>query len=86
MCSVDLPYNLENVCLQVQPDYNLYAVGSRSHVSFVDGRLGNQAIGSIRSKDRDCGMLKLCLHLVRIQHHNDDMLLRQSGYYDDTSQ
>ena len=53
-----MPYNSENVCLGVQPEYNLYAVGSRSHISFIDGRINKHSIGSIRSRDKDCGELQ----------------------------
>ena len=59
ICSLDLPYFAENVCLELQQQYNLYAVGSRSHVSFIDGRLANQTVGSVQSKDRDCGVRSL---------------------------
>ena len=33
-----LPYCLENVCLSQQSDLNLYAVGSKSHVSLLDAK------------------------------------------------
>ena len=56
-----MPYISENVCLGVQPAHNLYAVGSRSHVSFIDGRIDNITIGSIRSRDGDCGMYFIVL-------------------------
>jgi WD repeat-containing protein 40A len=59
LCSVDMPYSSENVCLELQKEYNIYAIGSRSHVSFIDGRLANQAIGVIKSKDRECGVRSL---------------------------
>ena len=54
-----MPYCSENVCLELQPDLNLYAVGSRAHVSFIDGRIANHSVGSVRSKDRDCGKLQV---------------------------
>jgi WD repeat-containing protein 40A len=54
-----MPYSSENVCLELQKEYNIYAIGSRSHVSFIDGRLANQAIGVIKSKDRECGVRSL---------------------------
>ena len=58
---MELPYCAENVCMEVAPEFNLFAVGSRSHISFIDGRMANRAIGSIRSWNKDCGkgMIKI---------------------------
>lgn len=71
ICSLEMPYFAENVCLELQQKYNLYAVGSRSHVSFIDGRLTNQTVGSIQSRDRDCG--------VRSLQFKDDMVSIGTG-------
>ena len=54
-----MPYCSENVCLELHPDYNLYAIGSRSHVSLIDGRLTNEFINYIRSRDPDSGKIYL---------------------------
>ena len=50
-----MPYCAENVCIEVDCSNNMYAIGSRSHVSFVDGRIANKTVGSIKSKDKECG-------------------------------
>ena len=34
---------------------HLYAVGSRSHVTFVDSRVASSTVGSLKSIDTDCG-------------------------------
>uniref|UniRef100_A0A1X7SL62 DDB1- and CUL4-associated factor 12 beta-propeller domain-containing protein n=1 Tax=Amphimedon queenslandica TaxID=400682 RepID=A0A1X7SL62_AMPQE len=52
---INLFHRYENVCLEIQPERNLYAVGSRSHVSLIDWRTNNSTVGSIRSKDQDNG-------------------------------
>ena len=55
---LDLPYCAENVCMELDEDSShLYAAGSRSHVTFIDGRLTNKAAGSVRSPDKDSGEL-----------------------------
>lgn len=56
-----LPYCAENVCVQVDSyGTQLYAVGSRSHVTFVDPRQPSTHIaGSVKSIDKDCGVRSL---------------------------
>lgn len=61
---VSLPYCAENVCLEVDADgTQLYAVGSRSHVTFIDPRQSSTHIAnSIRSPDKDCGVRSLAFN------------------------
>lgn len=56
-----LPHCAENVCVQVDSDgTQLYAVGSRSHVTFIDPRQSpTHTAGSVRSLDKDCGVRSL---------------------------
>jgi len=56
-----LPFCAENVCLEVDSGgTGLYAAGSRSHVTLLDGRAsGNQSPTAIRSPDKDCGVRSL---------------------------
>ena len=58
---MQLPYSAENVCLEVEPEIatQLYVVGSRSHVTFIDGRHPHQPAGFLKSPDRDCGVRSL---------------------------
>ena len=59
-----LPYCAENVCVQVDSDgTKLYAVGSRSHVTFVDPRESSTRVaGTLKSLDRDCGVRSLAFN------------------------
>lgn len=50
-----LPFSAENVCVEVDEKIGLYAVGSRSHITFVDSRVEAKSISSIHSKDKDSG-------------------------------
>ena len=50
-----LPFSAENVCVEVDEKIGLYAVGSRSHVTFIDSRMEAKSISSIHSKDKDSG-------------------------------
>lgn len=61
VAKVQLPYSAENVCLEVEPEIatQLYVVGSRSHVTFIDGRHPHQPAGFLKSPDRDCGVRSL---------------------------
>ena len=57
-----LPYCAENVCVQADSEgTQLYAVGSRSHVTFIDPRQSSPhcIAGSVRSVDRECGVRSL---------------------------
>ena len=60
--SVDLPYPQENVCLSLGPDHALYAVGSQSHVTMLDGRCPSQLLYSVESIDKDAGIRSLSFH------------------------
>ena len=52
---VKMPYCAENVCIELDNEStHLYAIGSRSHISFVDDRLSDK-VTSVRSLDKDCG-------------------------------
>ena len=55
VCKYPLPYSAENVCVEVDDKIGLYAVGSRSHVTFIDSRMDAKSITSINSKDKDSG-------------------------------
>lgn len=61
VAKVQLPYSAENVCLEVEPEIGtqLYVVGSRSHVTFIDGRRPDQPAGFLKSPDKDCGVRSL---------------------------
>lgn len=50
-----LKYQLENVCMTISWDHSLYAVGSQSHISFVDPRSA-KPIASIESRERGSGV------------------------------
>ena len=52
---VKMAYCAENVCVELDNENtHLYAIGSRSHISFVDDRLSDK-VTSVRSLDKDCG-------------------------------
>ncbi|XP_072038065.1 DDB1- and CUL4-associated factor 12-like [Amphiura filiformis] len=53
-----LKYHLENVCMTISWDHSLYAVGSQSHISFVDPRSA-EPIASIESKEHGSGVRSL---------------------------
>jgi len=36
---------------------HLYAIGSRSHISFVDERLSDRLVSSVKSLDKDAGKI-----------------------------
>lgn len=51
-----LPYCAENVCIEMDNEgTHLYAIGSRSHISFVDERLSDRLVSSVKSLDKDAG-------------------------------
>ena len=51
-----MPHGAENVCMEVDWESSqLYAIGSRSHVTFIDRRQDSREINSIKSLDSDCG-------------------------------
>jgi len=60
-----LPFEFENVCLAMDKDRGLYAVGSQSDVSFFDLRT-DKTVLIIRTQDVGAGgcakiLFKLCL-------------------------
>lgn len=79
--------------MQVDSDgTQLYAVGSRSHVTFMDPRQpSTQTAGSVRSPDKDCGVRSLEFnhellsigtgggHLYFYDMRTNDFLLDDSG-------
>ncbi|XP_028399193.1 DDB1- and CUL4-associated factor 12-like [Dendronephthya gigantea] len=60
--SVDLPYQQENVCLSLEPGNSLYAVGSQSHVTMLDGRCPSSFLYSVESIEKDAGIRSLSFH------------------------
>ncbi|XP_077988908.1 DDB1- and CUL4-associated factor 12-like [Glandiceps talaboti] len=56
--TVPLPYCRENVCLAISNDLSVYAVGSQSHVSFLDSRT-LKSVGSIYTKEEGSGVRSL---------------------------
>ena len=50
-----LPHVRENVCMALSKDRSLYAVGSQSHVSYMDSR-SRKTISSVQSQLRGCGI------------------------------
>ncbi|XP_071492770.1 DDB1- and CUL4-associated factor 12-A-like [Diadema antillarum] len=50
-----LPYCEENVCIALDDDLSLYAVGSQSHVSFLDARSGRHVV-SVHSREKGSGV------------------------------
>lgn len=71
-CSVKLPFYQENVCLALEKEYSLYAVGSQSHICFLDSRT-TKPVGSVCSKDEGAGQYKYRDNLV--------CSLRQGEYF-----
>ena len=62
LLSLRLPYCRENVCLTYCDELSLYAVGSQSHVSFLDLRQGHQNIWSLFSGERGTRVRSLSVH------------------------
>ncbi len=56
--STKLPFCLENVCLAQENDRELYAVGSKSHISLLDAKT-LKPIEKITSKYQGCGIRSL---------------------------
>lgn len=55
LLSTKLPHCKENVCLAYGQDWSVYAVGSQSHVSFLDPRQPAHTIKSVSSRERGSG-------------------------------
>ncbi|XP_062040277.1 DDB1- and CUL4-associated factor 12-like protein 2 [Lepus europaeus] len=62
LLSVRLPYFRENVCLTYCEELSLYAVGSQSHVSFVDPRQGQHNIRPLCSREGGTGVRSLSFY------------------------
>ncbi|KFO21961.1 DDB1- and CUL4-associated factor 12-like protein 2 [Fukomys damarensis] len=62
LLSIRLPYCRENVCLTYCDDLSLYAVGSQSHVSFLDPRQHQQNIRPLCSRDGGTGVRSLSFY------------------------
>jgi len=57
---IKLPHARENVCMNVNEDGSIFAIGSQSHVTFVDPRVPkSNATRSIACKQRGCGIRSL---------------------------
>lgn len=58
---IPMSYTAESVCLEVDTDLNtqLYVVGSRSHVTFIDARVPHWPAGFLKSPDDECGVRSL---------------------------
>ena len=55
-----MPFCAENVCLEFDEESgHMYGVGSRSHVTFLDDRVPDATVGSLKSLDTDCGEISL---------------------------
>ena len=69
-----MAYCSENVCVELDNENtHLYAIGSRSHISFVDDRLSDK-VTSVRSLDKDCGK-----YFHTIQYTAENFLIRYSS-------
>nr|XP_003465652.1 DDB1- and CUL4-associated factor 12-like protein 2 [Cavia porcellus] len=62
LLSIRLPYCRENVCLTYCDDLSLYAVGSQSHVSFLDPRERRQNVRPLCSRDGGTGVRSLSFY------------------------
>jgi hypothetical protein len=56
----------ENVCLSIDNDYSIYAIGSASHVQLLDANNARQLTAPIFIK-KDIGNLRLLFQLIRIK-------------------
>uniref|UniRef100_A0A8C5KZK9 DDB1- and CUL4-associated factor 12-like protein 2 n=2 Tax=Jaculus jaculus TaxID=51337 RepID=A0A8C5KZK9_JACJA len=68
LLSFRLPYCRENVCLTYCDDLSLYAVGSQSHVSFLDPRQRQQNIRPLCSREGGTGVRSLSFyqHIITV--------------------
>uniref|UniRef100_A0A8C6CZP3 DDB1 and CUL4 associated factor 12 like 2 n=1 Tax=Moschus moschiferus TaxID=68415 RepID=A0A8C6CZP3_MOSMO len=68
LLSIRLPYCRENVCLTYCDELSLYAVGSQSHVSFLDPRQRQQNIRPLCSREGGTGVRSLSFyeHIVTV--------------------
>ncbi|XP_031301001.2 DDB1- and CUL4-associated factor 12-like protein 2 [Camelus dromedarius] len=68
LLSIRLPYCRENVCLTYCDELSLFAVGSQSHVSFLDLRQGQQNIRPLCSREGGTGVRSLSFyqHIITV--------------------
>ncbi|KAB0372336.1 DDB1- and CUL4-associated factor 12-like protein 2 [Muntiacus reevesi] len=68
LLSIRLPYCRENVCLTYCDELSLYAVGSQSHVSFLDLRQGHQSVRHLCSREGGTGVRSLSFyeHIITV--------------------
>uniref|UniRef100_H3CZA2 DDB1 and CUL4 associated factor 12 n=1 Tax=Tetraodon nigroviridis TaxID=99883 RepID=H3CZA2_TETNG len=68
LLSTKLPHCKENVCLAYGQDWSVYAVGSQSHVSFLDPRQPAHTIKSVSSRERGSGIRSVSFyeHIVTV--------------------
>ncbi|XP_049727376.1 DDB1- and CUL4-associated factor 12-like protein 2 [Elephas maximus indicus] len=68
LVSFRLPYSRENVCLTYCDELSLYAVGSQSHVSFVDPRQRQQNLRPLCSREGGTGVRSLSFyqHIITV--------------------
>ncbi|XP_012520296.1 PREDICTED: DDB1- and CUL4-associated factor 12-like protein 2 [Propithecus coquereli] len=68
LLSLRLPYCRENVCLTYCNELSLYAVGSQSHVSFLDPRQRQQNIRPMCSREGGTGVRSLSFyqHIITV--------------------
>ncbi|KAM6143428.1 DDB1- and CUL4-associated factor 12-like protein 2 [Erethizon dorsatum] len=76
LLSIRLPYCRENVCLTYCDDLSLYAVGSQSHVSFLDPRQRQQNIRPLCSREGGTGVRSLSFyqHIVTVGTGHSSLL------------
>nr|XP_010944362.1 DDB1- and CUL4-associated factor 12-like protein 2 [Camelus bactrianus] len=68
LLSIRLPYCRENVCLTYCDELSLFAVGSQSHVSFLDPRQRQQNIRPLCSREGGTGVRSLSFyqHIITV--------------------
>ncbi|KAI5942427.1 DDB1- and CUL4-associated factor 12-like protein 2 [Manis javanica] len=68
LLSIRLPYCRENVCLTYCDELSLYAVGSQSHVSFLDPRQRQHNIRPLCSREGGTGVRSLSFyeHIITV--------------------
>ncbi|KAL1765687.1 DDB1-and CUL4-associated factor 12 2 [Sigmodon hispidus] len=68
LLSLRLPYCRENVCLTYCDELSIYAVGSQSHVSFLDPRQRQQNIRPLSSREGGTGVRSLSFyqHIITV--------------------
>ena len=83
LLSIRLPYCRENVCLTYCEELSLYAVGSQSHVSFLDPRQRQQNIRPLCSREGGTGVRSLSFyqHIITVGTGHGSLL-----FYDTRAQ